>query len=82
MLGVLCKIFQLQKKMEEREKFQRHYEELLKQNKNDGTKRDLREEEKRLRNSLLTKADIICCTLSGAGSKHMVNTFRNDWNKR
>ena len=75
---MLC--FQLKEKLHEREQLQRKYDELQKQMKSSGTKRDLREEDKRLRNIYLTKADIICCTLSGAGNVHMVNTFRNEWN--
>ena len=73
---------QLKKKMAEREHEQRRYETLQKRARNGRAKRDMKEEEKRLRGYFLTNADIICCTLSGAGSKHMVNTFRNEWNIR
>ena len=68
--------------MAEREREQRHYEDLQKRSKVANPRRDIREEENRLRTYFLTRADIICCTLSGSGSKHMVNTFRNEWNIR
>lgn len=68
--------------MAEREHEQRRYEDLQKRLAATRSKRDLKTEEKRLRASFLTKADIICCTLSGSGSKQMVNTFRNEWNIR
>ena len=68
--------------MAEREQLQRCYEDLQKKIKSTGSRRDPKEEEKRLRTYFLTRADIICCTLNGSGSKHMVNAFRNEWNIR
>ncbi len=68
--------------MSERERVQRRYEDLQKRLKMSGTKRDLNEEEIRLRKHYLVKADIICCTLSGAGNKHMINVFKNEWDGR
>ena len=61
---------------------QRQYEDLQRRSKLVGHRKDLKEEEKRLRTHYLMKANIICCTLSGAGSKHMVNVFKNEWDKR
>lgn len=68
--------------MAEREQLQRSYEDLQKRSKISGTRQDLKEEEKRLRKRYLTGAHIICCTLSGAGRKDMVTTFRTEWNRR
>eukprot|EP00794_Sanderia_malayensis_P007696 gene7696-8533_t len=69
------------RRMQERERIQRTYESLQKRLKMSASmKRDIRGEEHRLRRDYLIKADIICCTLHGAGSKHMIKTFKSEWN--
>ena len=66
-----------QKKREERARFQQKLDELMKIQANASSKIDLYEEKKKYIYSLLLHADIICCTLNGAGSEWMVKTFKD-----
>jgi len=63
--------------MKEREGYQQRYDELTKNLEVSSAKVDLYRERKRYITSLLYHADIVCCTLSGAGSEWMVKTFKD-----
>ena len=67
--------------MEERANLQHSYDKLNQAYGNISSRLDLREEERKCQQNLLLHADIICCTLSGAGSKCMVQTFKNKYSK-
>ncbi|XP_065069424.1 probable helicase senataxin isoform X2 [Rhopilema esculentum] len=69
---------ELKKKLAERERQQKCSEYLQRKLKNAGQRKDPRLVERESRAYFLKNAHIICCTLSGAGSKHMVKAFRTD----
>lgn len=63
--------------MNERERYQQRYDELSKLMEQGTTKLDIDRERNLYIRELLLQADIICCTLSGAGSECMLKTFMN-----
>lgn len=64
-------------KMEERTKLQQKYDSLSRALEKASCRLDLHEEERKCEINLLLQADIICCTLSGAGCKAMNRAFKN-----
>lgn len=64
--------------MKERERLQQRYDELSKLMGQGTTKTDIFQERKMYAQSLLLRADVICCTLSGAGNEWMVKTFKDN----
>lgn len=63
--------------MEERTKLQQKYDSLSRALEKASCRLDLHEEERKCEINLLLQADIICCTLSGAGCKAMNRAFKN-----
>ncbi|XP_057315137.1 uncharacterized protein LOC130656324 [Hydractinia symbiolongicarpus] len=64
-------------KMEERTKLQQKYDRLSRALEKASCRLDLPEEERKCEMNLLLQADVICCTLSGAGCKAMNRAFKN-----